>query len=129
MAKTGAHLKIRQMGENVMGVELKGNPKQPEPIHFRVMFPFGDVDVVRTEDDQYWVHVRVNQPEDGDGPDRPMGKIVDARMDIIGAATLGIEDSALLHPNLYHLALKLDAEPLSYREALQRQQEHFASEQ
>lgn len=42
--KTGGHLKIRSMGENALGVTLEGNPNKPEPIHFRVCSPGGDVE-------------------------------------------------------------------------------------
>ena len=44
----GSHLKIKKMGDAVLGVRLEGNPEKPEPIHFRVVLPFGDVDIVRT---------------------------------------------------------------------------------
>ena len=82
MASTGKHLKLRSMGDNAIGVELEGNPNKPEPIHFRVMFPGGDVDIVRTTDNDYWVHLRVDRPQDGSDPERiDWGRIVDARVD------------------------------------------------
>jgi len=49
---TGSHLKIKKMGDAVLGVELKGNPKEPEPIYFRVVLPFGHVDIVRIAPDK-----------------------------------------------------------------------------
>jgi hypothetical protein len=60
------HLKIQRFGSQAIGVRLEGNPKKPEPQHFRVYLPFGDVDITRTTDDEYWVHIRRNEPSDVD---------------------------------------------------------------
>ena len=46
---TGKHLKIKKMGDAVLGVKLEGNPQKPEPIYFRVVLPFGDVDIARCD--------------------------------------------------------------------------------
>jgi len=62
---TGSHLKIKKMGQAVMGVKLEGNPAKPEPTYFRVVLPYGHVDVVRTNNDDYWVHIGTNHPDDG----------------------------------------------------------------
>jgi len=104
---TGKHLRIKRMGDNVLGVELEGNPKKPEPIHFRVEFPFGDVDIVRTTDDDYWVHVRVNHPDDGDEPYRTMGRVTDARLDIKGKHASECDAGDFADENLYHLAVRV----------------------
>jgi len=108
--KTGNHLKIESMGEKVLGVKLTGNPQKPEPIYFRVVLPFGDVDISRCSDNSYWVHIRTNKPDDGDRPDRIMGKFTDARLDIIGKHASESDIGDFSNPNLYHAAIKIDRE-------------------
>jgi hypothetical protein len=109
MAYSGKHLKLRSMGDHVIGVELEGNPKKPEPEHFRVMFPGGDVDIVRTTDNDYWVHLRVDRPQDGDDPERTdWGRIVDARV-----------DSLKQHAHVTKLYLKQGDEFVPIEEALE----------
>jgi len=108
MAATGRHLKLREMGDNVLGVELEGNPKKPEPVHFRVMFPGGDVDIARTTDNDYWVHLRVDRPEDGCDPERQAwGRLADARV-----------DSLKQHASSTRLYLKQDGKFVPLEEAL-----------
>lgn len=113
MAKTGGHLKIIEMGDNVLGVRLLGNPKKPEPIYFRVVFPGGDVDVVRTADGKNWVHIRIDHPE---GDHRHVddglkdGFLSGARLDVAGK---GVNDADLGDMNdddLYHLAICITTE-------------------
>ena len=95
------------MGDAVLGVELKGDPKNPEPIHFRVVLPFGDVDIVRCTDGSYWVHARINKEDDGLNPDRTFGKFVDARIDIIGKHASDCNAGDFNDPNMYHAAVKI----------------------
>lgn len=53
---------------------LHGDPKKKvEKPHTIILFPGGSVEVARTEDNEYWVHVVV----DRENP----GEIVDKRMD------------------------------------------------
>ena len=106
--KTGAHLKIQSMGDNVLGVRLKGNPEQPEPIHFRVVLPFGDVDIVRCNDASYWVHCRVDKPSDNGDPYRKFGKFIDARIDVIGKHASDCDSGDFGNPDAYHVAVKMD---------------------
>lgn len=101
-------------GTEVQQVELKGDPRNPEPIHFRVCFPFGDVDIVRCSHPDipgkapdYWIHVRVNRPNDGDDPDRDFGRVTDGRADLIGRHASEVDPGLLADPNLYHLAIKV----------------------
>ena len=108
---TGSHLKIMSMGDNVMGVELLGDPKRPEPIHFRVMFPGGDIDIVRTTDNEYWAHIRVNRKADGWDPDRQMGRLVDARLDSLSKHASEMNPGDFADPDLYHLAVRI--QPIS----------------
>lgn len=97
-------LKVESLGDKVQAVRLRGDRRNPEPIHFRVVLPFGDVDVVRTDADDYWVHLRVNRDEDGGDPGRSMGRIVDARADAFGAEA---DAGFLAEPGLFHLAVRL----------------------
>jgi len=98
------------MGDNVLGVTLEGNPKKPEPIHFRVVLPFGDVDIVRTTDNNYWVHVRTNRPDNGGDPHRVFGIFTNARLDIIGKHAAETDTGDFKDPNLYHCAVRIAPE-------------------
>lgn len=114
MAATGKHLKIKNMGDNVLGVKLEGNPRKPEPIHFRVIFPGGDIDIVRTSDNEdYWIHVRVDHPDDGQDPQRKVqdAKIVDARLDLMNRSTGEVDVGDFNNPSLYHLAVRITRKP------------------
>lgn len=108
MPKTGSHLKIRSFGTDVLGVRLEGNPSKPEPIYFRVAFPGGDVDIARCSDDTYWIHVRVNRPEDLTGQGfGEVGKLTDARIDIKGKHASECNAGDFADPDLYHLAVRV----------------------
>lgn len=106
--KIGSHLRVRTMGDCVMGVTLEGNPKKPEPEHFRVEFPGGDVDIVRVSkygsEFDYWIHLRLNK--NGDDMGKP-GKVVDARIDVEGKHANQTNVGDLRHPDLYHLAIRV----------------------
>jgi hypothetical protein len=106
MASTGSHLRIRSYGENVLGVILEGDSRKPEPIHFRVYFPGGDVDVVRCDNGENWIHIRVNRKGDGHDPDRVFGRLVDARMDCLEKPHHG-DVGALAREDLWHLAVRI----------------------
>lgn len=101
-------LKVERFGDNCQGVELRGDRRNPEPEYFRVIFPGGDLDIVRTSDDQYWVHIRVNRPEDLHSiEDRKVGRMVDARLDIATMHTSDVNVGDFKHPELYHLAVRV----------------------
>lgn len=58
--------------------ELFGDPKiKPEKPHTIIGFPGGDVEIARTEEGDYWVHVAVRRQTDG----TPAGQIIRARID------------------------------------------------
>jgi hypothetical protein len=106
-------LKITKFGESAEGIQLTGNPKNQEPIHCRIAFPGGDVEVVRaTEGDpncDYWVHIRVNNKDAAmfvPGEDVE-ARIVDARLDQTDkhAADANIGDFG--REQLYHLAVRV----------------------
>jgi len=102
-------LKVVSMGDAVQGVHLKGDKANPEPIHFRVCLPFGDVDIARTTDGQYWIHLRVNKADDSDciAGGKPIGAISGARLDIAGKSVNDNDCGDFDNPDLYHLALKI----------------------
>jgi hypothetical protein len=101
-------LKVESMGDVVQGIRLRGDKRNPEPEHVRIVFPGGDVDVVRTEDGEYWVHVRVDSAEDvlNEAAD-VAGKLVDARLDIKGKHASQCNPGDFADPGLYHLAVRI----------------------
>jgi hypothetical protein len=102
-------LKIERFGDEVQGIRLQGDPSiRPEPVHVRVVFPGGDVDVVRTTDGDYWVHVRVDSAQDvaAEVADQA-GRIVDARLDIRTKHASETDVGDFAHPDLYHLAVRI----------------------
>ena len=106
--KTGNHLKIKSFGTNALGVVLEGNPEKPEPIHFRISLPFGDVDIARCSDNTYWVHVRTDNENDGSHiPGDALGKFIDARIDLTSRHSSGCDAGDFTHPDMYHLAVKI----------------------
>lgn len=107
--KTGSHLKIKPMGDKVLGVELKGCKSKPEPIHFRVTFPGGHVDVVRTTGGEYWAHIGVNHRNSSNyDPLRSSGELVDGRMDLTNKSINETDMGDIQNPELYHLAIKVN---------------------
>jgi hypothetical protein len=61
-------------------IEIKGNPKNPEPTIAVIKFPGGNVEVSRTSDGQYWAHITcVQEDNPGDGSQR--GAVVSSRID------------------------------------------------
>ena len=103
-------LQVKNFGTKVQGIELLGDPRSLEPDTIRISFPWGDVDVTRAADDikpDYWVHIRVNRPDDGDSPDREFGRVVDGRADILGKHTSDVDPAWLADPNTYHVAVRV----------------------
>jgi uncharacterized protein (DUF2252 family) len=102
-------LKIERFGDEVQGIRLQGDPAiRPEPVHVRVVFPGGDVDVVRTSDGDYWVHVRVDSAQDvATEAAEQAGRIVDARLDIRSKHASETDVGDFAHPDLYHLAVRV----------------------
>ena len=49
--------KLSNFGNNAQGVMITGDPTNQEPEHFIVKLPFGEVEITRTTDNNYWVHV------------------------------------------------------------------------
>ena len=118
-------LVVESMGETVQGVRLRGDPKvRPEPESFRVVFPGGDVDVVRCDDGSYWAHVRVDSDEDVKAESAEVvGVVTDARVDYRERPTSGqlardtdggdttLRALSLGRPGPYHLAVRVARRP------------------
>lgn len=103
-------LKVERFGTEAQGIRLLGDPTvQPEPLHVRVVFPGGDVDVVRCDDGSYWIHVRVDREGTDDADEGVEGELVDARLDIAGMSTAEANTGDFDHPGLYHLAVRVKA--------------------
>jgi len=83
---TGSHLKVKKFGTNTLGIELEGNPKKPEPDNFAVKFKGGEVQIVRTEDGDYWIHVIAYASDSSyfqRCDDRELGAITDSRANVL----------------------------------------------
>ena len=103
-------LSIKRFGDKVQGVQLLGDPKRrPEPEHFRVKLPGGDVDITRCDDGTYWVHVHVEDERQGGfvpGHSIP-GRIIDGRVDVIGRHASDCSCGDLDNPDAYHVAVRI----------------------
>ena len=100
MAKTtGSHLKIEKFGSNCHGVRLVGDIKNPEYDLFLVKFPGGEVEITRTQDGDYWVHVIANCPNMSDGTmsdvKSRVGAITDSRAHILPSSNGKVSDIAV----------------------------------
>jgi len=108
-------LKVELMGSEVQGVRLYGDPyRQPEPLHFRVCIPGGDVDIVRCTNGGFWVHLRVNHESkrrESLQAGQKVGRIVDARVDHFDKHAGETSPGDINDPAAYHLAARLEVVP------------------
>ncbi len=72
----------------------------------RVALPYGDIDITRCDNGDYWVHVRVNRAGDMVGKE-PYGKVIDARLDIEGKSVTEADIGDFADPGLYHMAVRV----------------------
>lgn len=112
MPKTGAHLRIEPLGDNVLGVKLHGDKRRPEPDSFRVEFPGGLVDLERCTDGSYWVHVLCNQPEktierEGPASGAIYSRFSEARMHMTTKHSAEADLGDFENPGLYDVALRV----------------------
>jgi len=63
----------------------RGKKTKREPEHHEFIFPGGNINIQRTSDDDYWVHIVVNKGQVLDDiPSRSKpGKFVDSRVDLL----------------------------------------------
>lgn len=102
-------------GADVAVVRVTGNPKNQEPTHVRIAFPGGELDLARVNLDpndaskvEYWAHIRVNRKQDVlEAEEGIVGKIVDARLDIVGKHASETDIGDFEAPDLYHLAVRI----------------------
>lgn len=102
-------------------VKVTGEPKNQEPEAVRIAFPGGEVELVRATDGpgaDYWVHVRVNRPEDDNvkALGEPVAHVTAARLDIRGRHASEVDVGEFADPGLYHLAVRVargDRPPVS----------------
>jgi superfamily I DNA and/or RNA helicase len=57
------NFKLEHFGSNAQGVKITGDKKNQEPEHFIIKLPFGEVEISRTTDGNYWVHVAKKKDE------------------------------------------------------------------
>ena len=51
------NLKLKHFGTNAQGIEITGDKKNQEPEHVIIKLPNGEIEIARTSDNNYWVHV------------------------------------------------------------------------
>lgn len=104
-------LKIVQFGNKCQGVRLRGDRRNPEPETVRIAFPTGEVELTRTTDNEYWVHVRVYDNDDlltiGEDEKISVGRITDARLDIRGRHASETNVGDFENEKLFHLAVRV----------------------
>lgn len=103
-------------GSDVARIYITGDQKNCEPAHVRIVFPGGNFEVVRATDGadaDYWVHIYVNRPNDGwfIPGETEVGKIVSARLDVIGKNASEARLGDFNNPNLNHVALRVRRVP------------------
>ena len=74
-------IKVESAGDDALMVRILGDRRQPEPSTFIVQFPGGEVEIARTSDDKYWVHVRPNTADDFLVSEGAKGRLARARVD------------------------------------------------
>jgi len=108
MAATGKHLKVKKFGENTLGIDLEGNPNKPEPDNFAVKFRGGEVQIVRTEDNDYWIHVIAYSSDSSNGErcdNREIGAITDSRVNVLPRSEGGM---------ISHIAVKVSTKQIGF---------------
>ncbi len=71
-----------------------------------IKFPGGHVEISRTSDNRYWVHVAVNPPDSMEG--QP-GQVQDARIDAVGRYVDDSVAAELAKPDFSHMAILIGA--------------------
>jgi len=90
-------LKLHSFGSDCEGIKLEG-----------ISFPGGDVEIVRTSDNQYWIHARVNHSGSTSyEPEQPTARLLDGRIDLVSGYPTSEQQSAIQDSRIYHLALRV----------------------
>lgn len=103
--------KAYKMGNKPLRIDLKGDPTHPESAQQIITFPGGSIEVCRTSDNEYWVHIEVHHHgeiiEEGVRQSKH-GRVVDSRLDYIRIGD--VHPEILEIPNidkLHHLAVRI----------------------
>lgn len=101
-----AQAKLTKGGSDVFVTHIKGDKHtQAEAATYLTKFPGGHVEVSRCTNGDYWVHVAVNKNEtEGEGA----GRIVDARLGLLGKHAGETNVGDFNSPHLYHLAVRVE---------------------
>lgn len=86
-------------GEFALLGDKETKPEKPTTI---VKFPGGHVEISRTSDNRYWVHIGINHPDSMEG--QP-GQVHDARIDAIGRYVDKSVAAELAKPDFSHMAV------------------------
>jgi len=91
-------------GKNATGeFTLYGDrEKTIEKVTTVINFPGGHVEISRTSNNQYWVHVGITHPENKWGAQA--GKLIDARIDVINKNADKHRAAPLLQSDIDHVA-------------------------
>ena len=95
-------------------LHMEGNPKRPEAAHGGMIeFPGGNVNVTRTTNGDYWVHILLNK--EGRGlfiPEATIeGMVIDARVDSINPVKHLKDVGHLNDPDTDHFAVLIKPLP------------------
>ena len=90
--------------------KLYGDPQNPEPAQHIILFGGGSIEVSRTENEDYWVHIAVNKKESlqEDYFNCKLGNIIESRIDRAYPHNLekGIQDIDSLD-EVEHIAVRI----------------------
>ena len=104
--------KLKVTGNNTKQVvQLRGDPRNPEPELFEIEFPFGCVYVQRAglKTDDYWVHITMHAEGDGDVLSNPDWK----RAGVLKRMRVDHGDK-----NAFETAIELTEDPAAYHLAV-----------
>ena len=95
------------MADTAKVIVLKGNKNKPESAQHIIKFPGGSIEVTRTTNNEYWVHIEVYKGDLIDEAVRESenGEIIDTRLDYDYPDTK-IRDIPNI-ANLNHLAVRI----------------------
>ncbi len=81
--------------------------RQIEKAYTILEFPGGAIELARTSDGEYWVHVAVNHPNKAWEGGPASGKIIDARIDLVDAHADAERGAPLMNPDINHIAIRI----------------------
>lgn len=68
---------------NAKVINIKGDPRNPEPADHIINYPGGFITVTRTSNNEYWVHIGVNHGQvlEGMVMQGKRGEVIESRID------------------------------------------------